>query len=138
MTERRARGFNNISSSVGTGYEFKPRSDPGAQRKKNVAEAAALYMNMKRDVKSVGEVAPLGKTSASSAEACAKMGTRSLSLSSVRMVRQCENCMTLFENGHVCKKRIIFAKKPSKLQLLKEKEDLAPEEKGRKGKGFSV
>ena len=55
--------------------------------------------------------------------------------SSMRLVRQCENCKVLFENAHTCRKTIRFAKKVAKKEssevterYIKSKMDRALEE----------
>lgn len=36
--------------------------------------------------------------------------------SSMRLVRQCESCKTLFENAHICRNKPAFAKKPKRIE----------------------
>ena len=98
MAERRARGFSNI----GEGAEFKPAViEKRKQPAKKSVQAASMYISMKQQPKQ--DAVPAEKSGAAT--------ILKRSSSNVRMVRQCENCKTLFENAHVCKKIIGFAKK---------------------------
>ena len=121
MAERRARGFKNMSSEF-RASEFKPRPPvPGS--KKSSVEAAAIYMNLKQQSEDKGDKEDKLASKSSSrtnqvpqTQMASGLGIRFLS--GVRMVRQCENCKTLFENAHICRKKTVFAKKPSQRLLL--------------------
>ena len=99
--ERRARG---LSDALGMcQIEKAPEKTSSKSTRNNSSEEVSTYMKSKQLVKENSE---------------SGFNSMKRTRSSMKLVRQCDNCKTLFENSHICRNKPTFAKKLRQIEQV--------------------